>query len=836
MSHVNVYLRQRPVAKDTVHQQLTTEVSANGVTVIAGKTEQQPEREITIDGHYGPETPQDELFQQVGKQSCDKALSGFNSTVICFGPTGSGKTYTIFGEKGKEGLVPRMLQYIFQQKENRGQFEYQFHASFVELYLDQPYDLLVSAPASRPSSANNDNTEQRKVLTLRQSISGSFYAEGVKVKQFKSYEEGMQLLETGTSQRQTFQTKLNERSSRSHAIFSVGIIQKNRVTGVATGSLLTFVDLAGSENLSKSQSDGQRLVETQSINRSLSTLGFVIQALALNKSHIPYRESKLTKLLTEALGGSSYTAMVCCVYPLLENAHETAQSLIFATKCRNVINQPKIGVVDISGIETAARIKQLIQEIEILKLEKQKVMEERDVYKLQISELERTNSPTLSQSNTRQYDYENEQKQFYRKQDNAQKKEPLQANIEFKQIQQKQQDFNQPFSFKGNNQNQQKQIQQNSENCINYTKNQVKTTAESVHQMRSKLELKNKEMIEIQFEAKKKAETDRITIQNLKKKICDLEDQIYQTNDQANQRIEDQKKQTQQQIQGILDAQTSVFKNQEKLMSTFSNKELVNKLGQLSAPVNHYVEVEKMKVELIEKMDFQKETEMQRLKTIHDKETTDLKNTYEQQIEQQKKQIAQYQKYQEQLQKSILWFNREYAKSQILLYEAKEGKLDSYILNEQELIQKYLQFATDQKPIKTKVKAAIQIDPEREPFIVPRNIAEMVNEIQTIEAQTLEKESTLSLSREPSFRKKEIPEDFMQPLMKKTYSNFKPPNVTLNMDIHISPRPKTASTKQPIKQFESTRPKSALPLNSSQIGSCGGTTSLSNKQYQKWGW
>ena len=100
---------------------------------------------------------------------------------------------------------------------------------------------------------------------------------------------------------------------------------------------MTFVDLAGSENLKRSDAAGQRLVETASINRSLSTLGFVIQALMLNKSHIPFRESKLTKLLQEALGGSSYTAMICNIYPTLLNAHETYHTIQFGNKCRNVI-------------------------------------------------------------------------------------------------------------------------------------------------------------------------------------------------------------------------------------------------------------------------------------------------------------------------------------------------------------------------------------------------------------------------------------------------------------------------------------------------------------------
>lgn len=289
--------------------------------------------EFAYDRVFSPSATQADVFEEIS-QLAQSALDGYNVCVFAYGQTGSGKTFTMEGHGSEEleGMIPRTVRHIFanmKELEDKG-WTYKVEASFLEIYNETIRDLLSSSKDSKNLSYEIKMIDSKKNDT---------YVSNLKVVQVLDENKVHSLLHLAQQQRAVAATNVNERSSRSHSVFRLKLTGVNNITSESCEGTLNLVDLAGSERLKESGSEGARLTETQNINKSLSNLGNVIMALAQKQNHVPYRNSKLTHLLQNCIGGNSKTLMFVNVSPSEICIHETLNSLRFATK----VNQCHIG-------------------------------------------------------------------------------------------------------------------------------------------------------------------------------------------------------------------------------------------------------------------------------------------------------------------------------------------------------------------------------------------------------------------------------------------------------------------------------------------------------------
>lgn len=303
------------------------------------ETQRQTSQEFTFDRVFPAVASQSEVYAEVS-QLVQSALDGYHVCIFAYGQTGAGKTHTMEGPPGelsledeRRGLIPRALHQVFEVAHaQQTHWTYTMVASFVEVYNESLRDLLAT-----PSSPQQP---QQASLQLKMAHKdGPVTVAGLTEIKVTSAEQITQLLRRARKNRAVAATKCNERSSRSHSVFRLDIAGQNLHTGLGCRGRLNLVDLAGSERLSESQSEGARLREAQNINKSLANLGNVILALSNRADHVPYRNSKLTHLLMDSLGGNSKTLMLLSISPREENIGETINSLRFATK----VNQCHIG-------------------------------------------------------------------------------------------------------------------------------------------------------------------------------------------------------------------------------------------------------------------------------------------------------------------------------------------------------------------------------------------------------------------------------------------------------------------------------------------------------------
>ncbi|XP_007442391.1 kinesin-like protein KIFC1 [Python bivittatus] len=288
--------------------------------------------EFNFDRVFPPSSSQESVFEEISLL-VQSALDGYHVCIFAYGQTGSGKTYTMEGpdDMGPEtaGMIPRAVQQVFTTSrgmEAKG-WKYQFTANFLEIYNETLRDLLVLRPEQ------NGELEIRRVSQFTEEL----HVPNLCYVPVSSEQEVLKLLMTAKTHRSVAKTNLNERSSRSHSLFQLRIEGRNAKQELHTSSVLSLVDLAGSERLDKSLSKGERLKETQAINTSLSSLGLVIMALSNKEAHVPYRNSKLTYLLQNSLGGSSKMLMFVNISPLEENFAESLNSLRFARKVNECV-------------------------------------------------------------------------------------------------------------------------------------------------------------------------------------------------------------------------------------------------------------------------------------------------------------------------------------------------------------------------------------------------------------------------------------------------------------------------------------------------------------------
>lgn len=336
------------------------------------------EHNFSFDRVFLPECGQDLVFRSVAQPLIDHLLVGFNSCCFAYGQTGSGKTYSVFGEGNEDnrGMLARSIEYLFEKIERQAfAKEVGMVVSFSEIYLDQVRDLGRAYTATRRelggSSKKAGHEYLKQDLAIHESPQGMVYVEDLSLIPVSNIREVLDIANLGVQMRETHETRLNATSSRSHSIFTVSIVQKarNNQKGGTVESMINFVDLAGSERLARSQSEGKRFQEAVVINSSLSALGKVVLALAAtNARHIPYRDTKLTRILQNSLGGNAYTTLLCCIDPSPVNYEESLNSLSFADRCLNVQNRPTVNYVDDAHADPNEKLVVKLQEdIERLK-------------------------------------------------------------------------------------------------------------------------------------------------------------------------------------------------------------------------------------------------------------------------------------------------------------------------------------------------------------------------------------------------------------------------------------------------------------------------------------
>ena len=276
---------------------------------------------------------QTDIFDYSIRPTVDDILNGYNGTVFAYGQTGAGKSYTMMGsdiedDTGK-GIIPRIIEQIFASiLTSPSNIEYTVRVSYMEIYMERIRDLLVP---------QNDN------LPVHEEKSRGVYVKGLLEVYVSSVQEVYEVMRRGGQARAVAATNMNQESSRSHSIFVVTITQKNLETGSAKSGQLFLVDLAGSEKVGKTGASGQTLEEAKKINKSLSALGMVINALTDGKStHIPYRDSKLTRILQESLGGNSRTTLIINCSPSSYNDAETISTLRFGVRAKSIKNKAKV--------------------------------------------------------------------------------------------------------------------------------------------------------------------------------------------------------------------------------------------------------------------------------------------------------------------------------------------------------------------------------------------------------------------------------------------------------------------------------------------------------------
>ncbi|XP_067053137.1 kinesin-like protein KIF15 isoform X2 [Acropora muricata] len=368
--NIRVYVRVRPPSKHLetdVDRTPCLEVTSGNTVVLYSKPDA---KNFSFDHVADINTTQEEVFGAVGKKIVEGCVSGYNGTIFAYGQTGSGKTFTMLGPaEGEEesfthqlrGVIPRAFEYLFslinrEQEKHGDHVEFLCRCSFLEIYNEQIFDLL------DPASIG---------LSLREDIKKGVFVDGLLERDVGSARDAYRVLNSGWLNRRVASTSMNRESSRSHAVFTVTLESKERKAGMASikVSRLHLVDLAGSERQKDTHAEGVRLKEASSINKSLSALGNVIMALVDithgKNRHVHYRDSKLTFLLRDSLGGNAKTYLIANVHPSAKCFGETLSTLNFAKRAKMIKNKAVVNE-DATGSITAlqAEIRRLRDELE----------------------------------------------------------------------------------------------------------------------------------------------------------------------------------------------------------------------------------------------------------------------------------------------------------------------------------------------------------------------------------------------------------------------------------------------------------------------------------------
>uniref|UniRef100_A0A673YEW3 Kinesin-like protein n=1 Tax=Salmo trutta TaxID=8032 RepID=A0A673YEW3_SALTR len=322
--NIRVFCRVRPVCRgehDSAENMVSFDPDDDALLYLSNKGKLMT---FELDKVFHPQATQEGVFQEV-QSLVTSCIDGFNVCIFAYGQTGSGKTYTMEGVAKDPGINQRALRLLFSEvTEKAPDWDFKITVSMVEIYNETLRNLL------------GDNQGEKLDIKMNPDGSGQLYVPGLTEFTVQSPEDINRVFELGHMNRATACTNLNEHSSRSHALLIITVAGVNSSTGHRTQGKLNLVDLAGSERIAKSGAEGSRLREAQCINKSLSALGDVINALRSRHSHVPFRNSRLTYLLSDSLSGDSKTLMMVQVSPLVCNMSESVCSLKFAQRVRTI--------------------------------------------------------------------------------------------------------------------------------------------------------------------------------------------------------------------------------------------------------------------------------------------------------------------------------------------------------------------------------------------------------------------------------------------------------------------------------------------------------------------
>eukprot|EP00057_Strongylocentrotus_purpuratus_P017111 XP_011671585.1 PREDICTED: kinesin-like protein KIF27 [Strongylocentrotus purpuratus] len=383
---VRVAVRVRPLlAQERLHHhELCVKVNSKANQIVVGK-----DRAFTFDHVMSSKTSQEAIYQTCVDNLITSFFEGYNATVFAYGQTGSGKTFTIGGAdvinipENEQGIIPRAIGHIFENIQNNHNRDFTIHVSYIEVYKEDLRDLL-------------DMETSSKDMHIREDDQGNTVILGTSEIPCSCMDDVLRCLEIGSTHRHTGATNMNEHSSRSHSIFTILMDQRWKASANSPSSSpvisprgedelsdeddgqdyhfmsakFHFVDLAGSERAHRTGNAGERFKESVYINSGLLSLGNVISALSDPKrkaTHIPYRDSKITRLLKDSLGGNAKTCMITCISPSAVNFDETLNSLKYANRARNIKNKPIV-----NKDKQATRIAEMQTEIQALRDELQR--------------------------------------------------------------------------------------------------------------------------------------------------------------------------------------------------------------------------------------------------------------------------------------------------------------------------------------------------------------------------------------------------------------------------------------------------------------------------------
>lgn len=366
-SNINVYVRCRSRNEREILENSGVVVSTLGKqgkeVILKPNQHSALSKTYTFDNVFGAESDQEVLFEEVAKNALTEMLQGYNCTIFAYGQTGTGKTYTMSGDISTSdtgvlgihaGIIPRTLVLLFNNLQN-SEGEHSVRVSFIELYNEELKDLLAPDDAERKVRIYDDQDKK------------SIVVQGMEEVFIQSAKEGLTLLGDGSYKRQVAATQCNDLSSRSHTVFTITVhmTKIDPISGeeyLKVGKL-NLVDLAGSENINRSGAENKRARELGMINQSLLTLGRVINCLVDKSSHIPYRESKLTRLLQDSLGGQTKTCIIATISPAKVSLEETMSTLEYASRAKNIKNKPQVN----QSVNKQLLMTEYVEEIERLR-------------------------------------------------------------------------------------------------------------------------------------------------------------------------------------------------------------------------------------------------------------------------------------------------------------------------------------------------------------------------------------------------------------------------------------------------------------------------------------
>ncbi|XP_034501504.1 kinesin-like protein KIF17 isoform X7 [Ailuropoda melanoleuca] len=336
---VKVVVRCRPMnqrERELNCQPVVTVDSARGQCSIQNPgAPDEPPKQFTFDGAYYVDHFTEQIYNEIAYPLVEGVTEGYNGTIFAYGQTGSGKSFTMQGlpdPPSQKGIIPRAFEHVFESVQCAENTKFLVRASYLEIYNEDIRDLL--------------GADTKQKLELKEHPEKGVYVKGLSMHTVHSVAQCERVMETGWKNRSVGYTLMNKDSSRSHSIFTVSIeiyaVDEWGKDHLRAGKL-NLVDLAGSERQSKTGATGVRLKEATKINLSLSALGNVISALVDGRcKHIPYRDSKLTRLLQDSLGGNTKTLMVACLSPADNNYDETLSTLRYANRAKNIKNKPHV--------------------------------------------------------------------------------------------------------------------------------------------------------------------------------------------------------------------------------------------------------------------------------------------------------------------------------------------------------------------------------------------------------------------------------------------------------------------------------------------------------------